>query len=284
MLRRNPRLILSLIMGFLICFFLTEKTISLSLEFLTNIQIFEPFIWCFADSDSILFSSLALILLLTQFPRLDPPAAYLIFRTNRLNWVLGQVLTAIFVSVAYTAFLLFSSILLTAGNAFFDNRWSDTATLLSFSPASFEVALTVVRKTIKLTTPYTSCFSIFLLLLQYTLFLTTLHLTVSLRRGKKAGLLTIMIISLLSYLLTPDRFMTWFLLNDNLAYVANLASAWLSPLQHATYIMHNFGYDRLPTLLQTHALFGIANLSLVAASFAFVSKTTFNFSGGYWDV
>ncbi|NLG37613.1 MAG: hypothetical protein GX549_06315 [Clostridiales bacterium] len=280
MLRRNPRLIMSLIMGFLICFLLTEKTISLSREFLTDIEIFEAFIWCFADSDSILFASLALLLLLSQIPRLDTPAAYLIFRVNRLNWLLGQALTAIIISFGYTLFLLVCSVALTAGNAFTANRWSETATLLSFFPAAFEVALSVMRKTIKLTTPYASTISIFLLMAHYALLLTLLNLAVSLRYGKRAGMLAVIALSLAAYLTTPDRFMTWLQLDANLRYWANLLAAWLSPLMHATYIMHSFGYDRLPTIAQTHLLMGGVNLALMAVSFIGVRTAQFTFSGG----
>ena len=201
MLRRNPRLIMSLIMGFLICFLLTEKTISLSREFLTDIGIFEPFIWCFADSDSILFASLALLLLLSQIPRLDAPAAYLIFRVNRLNWLLGQALTALVISFGYTLFLLACSAALTAGNAFAANRWSETATLLSFSPVAFEVALSVMRKTVKLTTPYASG--------QHIpadgalpLLLTAQSRGV-MRHGKRADMLAVIALSFMAYLRRP---------------------------------------------------------------------------------
>jgi hypothetical protein len=283
MLRRNPRLIMSLIMGFLICFLLTEKTISLSREFLTDIGIFEPFIWCFADSDSILFASLALLLLLSQIPRLDAPAAYLIFRVNRLNWLLGQALTALVISFGYTLFLLACSAALTAGNAFAANRWSETATLLSFSPVAFEVALSVMRKTVKLTTPYASTVSIFLLMAHYALLLTLLNLAVSLRHGKRAGMLAVIALSFMAYLTTPDRFMTWLQLDANLRYWANLLAAWLSPLMHATYIMHSFGYDQLPTIAQTHLLMGGVNLALMAASFIGVRTAQFTFTGGDHD-
>ena len=271
---------MSLFMGFLICFLLTEKTISLSYEFLTDIQIFEPFIWCFADSDSILFASMALILLLSQFPRLDTPAAYLIFRTNRFSWLLGQVLTALVISIGYTLFLLLSSVVLTANKAFLENKWSDTATLLSFSPASFEAALIVVRKTIKQTTPYSSAVNIFLLVAQYTLLLTTLNLAVSLRYGKKAGMFAMIFMSLLSYLMTPDRFMAWLQLNENVKYYANVLAVWFSPLQQSTYIMHNFGYDQLPTIIQSHLLLGSINTALTAISFYSVQKVQFAFTGG----
>ena len=280
MLRKNPRLVMSLVMGFLICFLLTDKTISLSREFLTDIQIMEPFVWSFANSDSILFASLALILLLSQFPKMDASAAYLVFRTNRLNWIIGQVLTSLVISFGYTLFLFLSSIILTSGNAYLDNRWSETATLLSFSPASFEVALSVIRKTIKLTNPYASAVNIFFLMAQYSLLLTTLNLSLALRFGKKTGLFAMVLLSLFAYALTPDRFMVWLQLNDNLKYVANLIAAWLSPLQHATYIMHNFGYDQLPTIGQTHLIFGGINLTLFALAFIAVRKTYFVFAGG----
>lgn len=280
MLRKNPRLVMSLGLGFLICFLLTEKTISLSREFLTDIQIMEPFIWSFANSDSILFASLALILLLSQFPKMDASAAYLVFRTNRLNWMIGQVLTSLVISFSYTMFLFLSSIILTSGYAYFANRWSETATLLSFSPAYFEVALSVIRKTIKLTNPYASAFNIFFLIAQYSLLLTTLNLALSLRFGKKTGLFAMVMLSIFAYALTPDRFMVWLQLNDNLKYVANLTAAWLSPLQQVTYIMHNFGYDRLPTIGQTHLIFGGINLTLLISAFIAVRKTYFVFAGG----
>lgn len=280
MLRKNPRLMLSITMGLLICFLLTEKVITLSREFMTDIQIFEPFIWCFADSDSILFASLALTLLLSQIPQLDAPAAALVFRSGRMNWLVGQLLTALIVSFGYVLFLLLCSVALTIGNAFYTNTWSDTATLLSFSPASFEVALTVVRKTVKLTTPHACTANIFWLMAQYTLLLTMLNLTVSLRYGKKAGVSAVIILSLFAYLLTPERFMVWFQFDNNIRYYANLFAAWFSPLQQATYPMHNFGYDKLPAVTQTHLIFSAINLLLTAISGLLIRGTQFHFSGG----
>ena len=66
LLSKNLRFYMGLVLGFLICFFLTEKTISLAHLFGTNIQVVEPFVWCFADSDSVLFASLALLLAVTD--------------------------------------------------------------------------------------------------------------------------------------------------------------------------------------------------------------------------
>jgi len=137
-----------------------------------------------------------------------------------------------------------------------------------------------VRKTIKLTTPYSATINIFFLMAQYALLLTTLNLAVSLRSGKKAGMFAIVFMSLLAYLLTPDRFITWFQLDENIKYYANIMAAWFSPLQHSTYIMHNFGYDQLPTIAQSHLIFSSISMALTAVSFYSVQKVQFTFTGG----
>ncbi|MEG0126042.1 MAG: hypothetical protein RR816_08145, partial [Clostridia bacterium] len=91
-LRKNPRFYMSLLLGFLLCWLLTDKTMSISRTYLTNVEIFEPFIWCYADADSILYASLVMMVLFSAFPRMDTPASYLVFRTGRVGWLLGQVL------------------------------------------------------------------------------------------------------------------------------------------------------------------------------------------------
>lgn len=262
LLIKNLRFYLGLFLGLLICFLLTEKTLSLSEIFGTNIQILEPFIWCFADSDSVLFASLALLLPLSQVPRLDAPASYLIFRTGRLNWVVGQAGTVLLLSIFYTFFLLICTCILTTGNVFLENCWSDTATVMSFAPDPFDAALHVVRSTVKQTTPYSCAAVIVSLMAQYILFLSLSNLAVSLCFGKRAGISFTIAISFTAYLLTPDRFMVWLELDERLTYIANLLAVWLSPLQQATYTMHSFGYDSLPTIPQTHFLMGGINILL----------------------
>ena len=88
-LRKNPRFYMSLLLGFLLCWLLTDKTMAISRTYLTNVQIVEPFVWCYADGDSILYAALVMMLMLSAFPRIDTPASYLIFRTTRLNWLIG---------------------------------------------------------------------------------------------------------------------------------------------------------------------------------------------------
>lgn len=284
-MRKNPRIFCGFLLGFCLCYFLMQRIMECSMLFHTDIQIFELFIWCFADSDSILFVSLAILLFLFQIPRLDTPAYYLIFRKGKMDWLLGQVLTSVLISLAYTMFLLGSSMLLALGgsNVVWGDQWSDTATILSFAPENFEVALTVVRKTIKLTTPYDCAATIFFLMAQYILFLTLLNLIFSLISGKKAGIVAVIVVSLYAYLLNPDKLTALLHVPEEVRDVANVIAAWISPLNHATYAMHRFGYGDFPSILQSHMVFGIINLGLLLGAWFSVKKTERIFLGGSHD-
>ena len=282
-LRKNPRFYMSLLLGFLLCWLLTDKTMAISRQYLTDVQIFEPFIWCYADDDSILYASLVMLLMMSAFPRLDAPASYLIFRARRSSWLIGQLLTVLVLTALYCGMILLSSMALCVGHAFLADRWSETATMLSFAPGSFEVALTVLRKTVKLTTPYTCCVQIFLLLFQYVLLQSAFQLAFTLLKSRRAGILAALILNFTGFVLTPDRFMAWLNLPHELQYYANLASAWLSPLQHATYTMHNFGYDLLPRLWVSYLILGGATAILMIISTLTMRRYAFSFAGGTSD-
>jgi len=281
-IRKNPRIFCGFLLGLCLCFFLMQRIIECSTMFDTNIQLFELFIWCFADADSILFVSLAVLLFLFQIPRLDTPAYYLIFRKGRANWLLGQVLTSVIISLVYTLFLLGASMLFTlhSGHVLGSNQWSDTATILSFAPENFEVALTVVRKTIKLTTPYPCAATIFSLMAQYILFLTLLNLVFSIRLGKKAGIAAVIAVSLYAYLLNPQKLTMLLHIPEEVQYIANVLAAWISPLNHATYALHSFGYGNFPSIGQSHMVLGGMNLALLLSSYFSITHTEHIFLGG----
>ena len=82
------------------------------------------------------------------------------------------------------------------------------------------------------------------------------------------------------FLLNPQFFKDILKLNDQEMYIANVATGWISPLQHATYHMHNFGYDRLPRMWQTYVIFGILIFLFSIIAFSSIRKYNFDFTGG----
>lgn len=180
--------------------------------------------------------------------------------------------------------ILLSSMLMCIGcNVYATNRWSETATMLSFAPAGFETALTVMRKTVKLTTPWGCCAQIFGLMFQYVLLLSMLQLLFTVLKSKKTGILAAILLNFVGFVLTPERFMVWLHLPTEMRYYANVLAAWLSPLQHATYTMHNFGYDLLPRLHVSYLILGGLTVLLMALAAIKMRTFQFNFAGGVSD-
>ena len=60
---KNPRIYITFILAFILCFLLSDKAVQFARMYETSMQIAEPFIWTFGDANSILLSSLLLLLI-----------------------------------------------------------------------------------------------------------------------------------------------------------------------------------------------------------------------------
>jgi len=162
------------------------------------------------------------------------------------------------------------------GNSFPGNMWSETAALLAYSPAGKSTKLPAMVKTLELSTPFECMASIMLLMLLYTLLFVLLMLVFNLIKGQFWGVASAFLFSLYGFLIKPDIIRFFLGLEEWQMYRANLWAAWISPLQHATYHMHNFGYDLLPRLWHSYLFFG--GLILVCIILAFIAIRRYNFS------
>jgi hypothetical protein len=236
-------------------------------------------VWTFGDANSILLSSLLLVLLFADMPFLSTGTPFYLMRIDRKTWLFGQVLYIILATGIYMVFILLSTSVVCMSQSFIGNMWSETAAILGYSGAGKAVALPALVKTLEMSTPYECMGTIFLLMLLYTLLMVFIMLTFNIRKGQITGVVSVFVFSLYGFLLNPQLFKTIFKLPDELMYKANVAVGWLSPLNHATYHMHNFGYDLLPRLWMTYAIFGV----LITLCFIFalrsVRKYNFNFIG-----
>ena len=277
--RRNPRIFITFALAFILCFLLSDKAVRFAHEYETTMQLVEAFVWTFGDANSILLSSLLLVLLFADMPFLSASTPYYLSRIDRKTWIAGQ---AVYISLAtsiYMAFILLSTSVICMSNSFIGNMWSETAAILGYSGAGKAVALPALVKTLEMSTPYEAMGEIFLLMLLYTLLMAFIMLMFNIRRGQLAGVVSVFTFSLYGFLLNPQLIKTAFQLPDELMYKANVAVGWLSPLNHATYHMHNFGYDLLPRLWQTYIIFGVLILLCFVLSLRAIRNYNFNFTG-----
>ena len=276
--RRSPQIWLAFGLGFVACFLLTNKTVLFAQEHETVMQIFEPFIWTFGDAKSILLISLCLLLLFADMPHLGTEVPLMLIRTTRRRWMAAQILYLALTTVIFTAFLLLASCILCAQYAYPANKWSETAAILSYSPIGQQIAVPAFVKVLELTYPYPCTVQLFLLMLGYSMVLAGLMFLGNLLRAR-LGMVLGIVFSGFGFFLNPDIISQWFHLSIYQSRRANILFGWLSPLNHATYYMHNFGYDNLPRLRESYFIFAGTATILFLLAFWRSKKYAFCFTG-----
>jgi hypothetical protein len=276
---KNPRIVVTFALAFILCYLLSDKAVRFAYEYETTMQIAEAFVWTFGDANSILLSSLLLVLLFSDMPFISPVTPTFLVRIDRKTWISGQALYVAAATLIYLLFILIATSIVCMRNAFIGNMWSETAAILGYSGAGKAVALPALVKTLEMSTPYACMATIFLLMLLYGLLLAFIMLAFNLFKGQRAGVISVFVFSLYGFVLNPELIRTLFNLPQELMFKANVAVGWLSPLNHATYHMHNFGYDLLPRLWQTYAIFGVLIIICYFLALRATRNYNFNFTG-----
>lgn len=275
--RCNPRVYVTFALEFILCFLLTNRAVGYAQAFDTTLQIFEPFIWTFGDSKSILLSSMLLFLLFCDVPNLNCGVPFYLMRMNRRSWLFGQIIYLILTVLLYMVFTLVSTCVLCVKYAFPGNIWSDTSIALYHSSLSDDLILPSSMKAMEQMYPYQSMIVIFALMLIYMLVLTMIVFVFSVWKSQKAGVVSGFVFSLYGFLVSPETIVL-ITGKSNELYI-NTVSAWASPLQQATYHMHNFGFEFLPRLWQTYLIFGVLIIVFICISKIGVKKYNFVFTG-----
>lgn len=278
--RGNLRVIFTFLLMIVLCFFLSDKVTGFAERNGTVMQLAEPFIWTFDDANAIMLASMLLILMLGDMPFLEADTPYFLSRMSRRQWLTGQVVYIAACALLYCAAVLTVTSLLCMRTSFIGNKWSPTAAMLGFTSAGDAIAVPAFVRTMETTTPYRCMSVIFCLMTCYTLVLVMLMLFMSIRFGKTAAVVSAFGLSLYGYLMNPQLIKTVFNIPESRMYRANLIFGWLSPLNHASYHMHNFGYDKLPAIWQSLLIMlGICAL-LYLGSLRAIKRYNFNFSKG----
>ena len=276
---KNPRILITFALTFILCFLLSDKAVRFAEEYGTTMQLVEAFVWTFGDSNSILLSSLLLVLLFADMPFISSGTPFYLVRIDRKTWITGQAIYIIIATIIYMTFILVATSVICMRQSFIGDMWSETAAILGYSGAGEAVALPALVKTLEMSTPYACMITIFFLMLFYALLMAFIMLVFNLKKGPLAGVISVFAFSVYGFLLNPETIKAIFQLPDELMYQANVAVGWLSPLNHATYHMHNFGYDLLPRMWQTYLIFGVLIILCYILSIRAIRKYNFNFVG-----
>ncbi len=276
---KNPRIISAFLLAFILCFLLSDKAVNIAEKFGSTMQIAEAFVWTFGDSNSILLSSMLLLLLFIDMPFISSGTSLYLVRIDRKTWVISQSIYVFLATSIYLIFILLSTALVCMKQSFVGNMWSETAAYLGYSGEGVDSFLPAFVTTLEMTKPYECMVTIFTLMFLYTILMVSIMLFFNIWKGQIAGIISVFIFTIYGFLLNPQTIMKLMSLPEELTYIANVIVGWLSPLNHATYHMHSFGYDNLPTLLETYIIFGSLIVIFIVLTIIVSRKYNFNFTG-----
>lgn len=252
---RNPRVVVTFLFSFILCFFLSDRAMMVADYYDSPMQALEPFIWTFGDATSILLCSLLLILLFLDLPKLSPFTPYMLLRMKKWRWLLAQFFYIFLATVLYMLYVILVTSLLCMQKTYVGNIWSKTAALLAYSQMGKELSVPSTVKVMESTSPLSCSLQIMALLVCYALTLTFLMLWFQMKMGKKAAIGAGLSYSLYGFLLNPDILAKILHKEEYEMFLVRRLSGWISPLNHATYGMHDFGYDVLPSIGQSCMVF-----------------------------
>lgn len=101
-----------------------KPLLQLSEIFDTPLNALEPFTLLMNNGYFLPLTALTYLILISDQPKLDDSATFILFRTGRLPWMLGQLWFLIFSALTFICFLLTSSMLTVMNNSFVINAWS----------------------------------------------------------------------------------------------------------------------------------------------------------------
>ena len=101
-----------------------EPLISLSDYFATPLNSVEPFVSLMNSAYFLPLSALTYLILISDYPKLDDSGTFILFRTGRYAWILGQIWFLICSAMTFISFLLISSMLTVMSRSFLINAWT----------------------------------------------------------------------------------------------------------------------------------------------------------------
>lgn len=276
---KNPKVILTFLLGFVLSFLLSSRIMAVIDAYKTPVQAAEPFLWTFGDSTAVLLTSLLLLLLFSDLPKLTAALPYYLLRMTKKKWLLGQLGYVICAAAVYTVSILGSTVVLCMKNSYVGNIWSETAAMLAYSDLGKNLSVPSTVKVMESVTPYGCMLQVMALLFLYASTLSFVILAGNLLFGRNRGMVLGLFYSLYGFLLDPAVLGKILGMEPYEMYKINVLVVWISPLNQAVYGRHNFGYDNLPTVGQSCLLFFFLLILLAGICMASLRHYHFNFTG-----
>lgn len=261
----DPRMI---IIGVMIIFIYDLSVFPLSgmaMEMKDKLNIFEPFV-AVTNSDLLIIMIPGVFLtLVSDFPKTDGSTLFFLQRTDRINWVLGQVLFIVFAGITFIAVIFAASVLPILDTASFENTWSHTVmdyrTKFPERSLSFGAGLITENLTYQIS-PLSAAVQSSVLVMLYLIVLSEIMLVFSTLGIKIMGLVTSAGVIAMGGALCA----------------VNTSAKWIFPMSHTIIWLHKTKFFRQPVmeLWKSYLYFIVLIVIMLLLSCAFIDSTNFD--------
>ncbi|MCM1538011.1 MAG: hypothetical protein NC254_06405 [bacterium] len=260
----NPRVILFLVMMLFLETYVAEGMIAHSETMGKPFGVFEIFIAVTNSTELCNVVPAVYLLLIGDFPRKDGNTLLYVHRAGRYDWLLGQILTAVFCILTYVGAILLGCALMGAGHCFIGNQWSDVATKYqTLFPYDWETTVSsmITERLYNHFGPYQALGYSVSLLFGFLFFLTMLKLLFFLKGKPTVGVAAGGCLIGFGWIFC----------------VLELKMKWIFPLPHAIEWQHYDEIFRFTTvsLGQSYLYFAIVSLVLIFCSLIVVERYDF---------
>ncbi len=277
--RGNTRIITAFVLTFILCFILSDSYITYAEKYGYSIQFMEAFIWSFGDANNILLLSLLAYVIFSDMPMINTYTPYILVRENRREWLWGQVIYIVVTIIIFMSFVLASTGILTARISYPGNVWSKASVALAYAGKKNEMSVPVSIRTLQMSRPFQTALSVYMLVVLYLVTIIFIMMLFNIIKGHRVGMAASLTFAVFGLLLNPANISKLFNLPEELYYKANVIVGWISPLNHATFHMHSFGYDDLPKMYQSVLIFMVLIIILSVFIDRAFRKYSFSFVG-----
>lgn len=193
---KNPRIISTLILVFMICMFVTQPIMDFARIYNVSVNAFEPFLTIFSDYTVVFLVLIGSVLLFCDAPFAGIEQPFYIVRTGRRTWILSKMIFIVLTSAFYMALILLISSLFSFSDAYVGNIWSEnTYTLWSnLQQADSMGAIKIARDTVQYLTPFSATLHAYLLGTLYASCIGCIVMTFNLFTKKAWGIFTALVI------------------------------------------------------------------------------------------
>lgn len=240
----NARMILVAVIVIFINSFVIQPLQEHAVKMNSPLNVLEPFIATVNSEVLVIIVPAVFLALFSDFPRMDGNTLFFVHRVDKLNWVMGQVVFALYGIFTYVAVLFLGSVLPVITTSFWGNGWSLVVTdySIKFPNDSQSFACLLLKNNIfNQVSPWCAAVQGYLLMMLYLLVLTLIMLVFSCLDKKTYGML------LAACVIAFGGTMS----------LVKLPVMWVLPMAHSSIWMHFTSYYRKPivALWESYAYF-----------------------------